>query len=43
MDIDEFTARSERIKARLYRTALLYVGSEALALDAVSEAVYRGS
>jgi RNA polymerase sigma-70 factor (ECF subfamily) len=42
MDIDEFTARSELIKARLYRTALLYVGSESLALDAVSEAVYKG-
>jgi RNA polymerase sigma-70 factor (ECF subfamily) len=30
------------VKDRLYRTALLYLGSEAMALDAVDEAVYRG-
>lgn len=29
-------------KERLYRTALLYLGGEAAALDAVDEAVYRG-
>ena len=42
MDKDEFAARTERIKARLYRTAFLYLGSESMALDAVGEAVYRG-
>lgn len=29
-------------KERLYRTALIYLGGEAAALDAVDEAVYRG-
>lgn len=42
MDVSEFTARTERLKNRLYRTALLYVGSESIALDAVDEAIYRG-
>jgi len=42
MDNNEFAARSEQIKARLYRTAFLYLGSESMALDAVGEAVYRG-
>ena len=42
MDKDEFAARTELIKARLYRTAFLYLGSESMALDAVGEAVYRG-
>ena len=37
-----FITRSERIKSRLYRTALLYLGSEHAALDAVDEAIYRG-
>jgi len=38
----EYAQRCEAVKARLYRTALLYLGSEALALDAVDEAVYKG-
>lgn len=38
MDQQEFATRAEAIKARLYRTAYLYLGSEADALDAVSEA-----
>lgn len=37
----EFAIRAEQIKARLYRTAYLYLGSEAIALDAVDEAVYK--
>lgn len=41
MDTQEFAARAEAIKARLYRTAYLYLGSEADALDAVDEAVYQ--
>ena len=32
----------EGLKGRLYRTAWLYLGSEACAVDAVDEAVYRG-
>lgn len=38
----EYVRRAEAIRSRLYRTALLYLGSEALAVDAVDEAVYRG-
>ena len=38
----EFAVRVEGMKARLYRTAYLYLGSEAIALDAVDEAVYKG-
>ncbi len=42
MTESEFIRRTEEIKKRMYRTALLYLGSEALALDAVDEAVYKG-
>lgn len=42
MDNTEFAARTERLKGRLYRVALLYLGSESPAADAVDEAVYRG-
>ena len=38
----EYIRRAEALKARLYRTALLYLGGEAQAVDAVDEAVYRG-
>ena len=38
----EFIRRAEGAKKRLYRTALLYLGSESMALDAVDEAVYKG-
>lgn len=38
----EFIRRAEGVKKRLYRTALLYLGSESMALDAVDEAVYKG-
>ena len=38
----EYISRAEACKAQLYRTALLYLGSESAALDAVDEAVYRG-
>ena len=41
MDYDEFTGRVEAVKARLYRAAYLYLGSEADALEAVDEAVYQ--
>ncbi len=41
MDHQEFAARVEAIRVRLYRTAYLYVGSEADALEAVDEAVYQ--
>ena len=42
VDKHEYADRVEQIKARLYRIALLHSGNEAIALDAVSEAVYRG-
>ena len=38
----EYIRAAENIKKRLYRTALLYLGSESMALDAVDEAVYKG-
>ena len=41
MDPETFAARTEAVKARLYRMAYLYLGSEADALEAVDEAVYQ--
>ncbi len=41
MNREEFAARVEAVKARLYRTAYLYLGCEADALDAVDETVYQ--
>ena len=41
MDRQEFVRRTDAVKARLYRTAYLYLGSEADALEAVDEAVYQ--
>lgn len=41
MDKDEFAKRTEGLRTRLYRTAYLYLGSEADALEAVDEAVYQ--
>ncbi len=41
MNKDEFGKRIENIRLRLYKTALLYLGSEALAMDAVDETVYK--
>ena len=42
MDENTYAERVELVKSRLYRTALMFMGSEAAALDAVDEAVYRG-
>ena len=41
MNLEEFVARTEAVRGRLYRTAYLYLGSEADALEAVDEAVYK--
>lgn len=41
MNNEEFGKRIENIRLRLYKTALLYLGSEAFALDVVDEAVYK--
>ena len=42
MTEQEFIQQAEGLKGRLYRTAWLYLGSEACAVDAVDEAVYKG-
>ncbi len=42
MKQQEFARRLEPLRLRLYKTALLYLGSESMALDAVDEAVYKG-
>ncbi len=41
MNNEEFAKRVEAVRTKLYRTALTYLGSEALAMDAVDEAVYK--
>ena len=41
MNNEEFAKRVESVRTKLYKTALTYLGSEALALDAVDEAVYK--
>ena len=41
MDHEEFAVRVDAVKARLYKTAYLYLGNEADALEAVDEAVYQ--
>lgn len=41
MDREEFAERTEAVKGRLYRTAYLYLGSEADALEAVDEAIFK--
>lgn len=41
MEQNEFTERIEAVKLRLYRTAFLYLGREADALEAVDETVYQ--
>ena len=41
MDMETFAKRVEAMRPRLYRTAFCYLGSEAMAMDAVDEAVYR--
>jgi len=42
MNKSDFADKAEHIKGRLYRTAFLYLCSEAMAMDAVDEAIYRG-
>lgn len=41
MTKEEFALHIEEIKYKLYRTALLYLGNETLAADAVDESVYK--
>lgn len=42
MNQKEFALRCEKIYTKLYRTALGWLGSEAMAADALGEAVYKG-
>ena len=42
MTESEYLDRAESLRDRLYRTALLTLGSESAAVDAVDEAVYKG-
>ena len=42
MDEKTFAARLAPLRLRLYKTAVLYLDSESLAIDAVDEAVYKG-
>lgn len=42
MSENEFAERAQALRGRLYCTAYLVLGSEAAALDAVDEAVFRG-
>lgn len=41
MNEREFASRAERLRARLYCCALMYMGNEHDALDALDEAVYK--
>ena len=41
MTNEEFAKRVESVRTKLYKTALTYLGSETLAMDAVDEAVYK--
>ncbi len=38
---EEFAKRVESVRSKLYKTALTYLSSESLAMDAVDEAVYK--
>ena len=42
MTEQDYIQRSEALKGRLYRAAVLTLGSESAAVDAVDEAVYKG-
>lgn len=41
MKQEEFAQRIELVRVKLYKTAMLYLGNEADALEAVDEAVYK--
>lgn len=41
MNGEQFERKIEQVRLKLYKTALLYLGSKALAQDAVDEAVYK--
>ena len=42
MEMNEYASRVEALQNRLFRTAVLYLGSQSDAEEALDEAVYRG-
>ena len=42
MNKNEYAQRAELIKSKLYRMAIFHLGNEEMAVDAVSETIYRG-
>ena len=42
MEMNEYANRVEALQNRLFRTAVLYLGSQSDAEEALDEAVYRG-
>lgn len=42
MNRDEFSQRVEMLRPRLYKTAIMYLGNESMAQDALGEAIYKG-
>lgn len=42
MNEQQYMDAAQALKVRLYRTALLYLGSSSAAVDAVDEAIYKG-
>ncbi len=42
MNMEEYAQRIEALRPKLYRTAYGYFGNEAMAIDVLDEAVYRG-
>ncbi len=41
MNKEDFASRVEFIRMKLYKTALLYMGNETLAIDVLDEAIYK--
>ncbi len=41
MNDEEFAKRINSIRGKLYKTAILYLGNETMAIDALDEAVYK--
>lgn len=41
MTNEEFTTRVDAAKQKLYKTAMLYVGSHSVAMDVLDEAIYK--
>lgn len=42
MQEKEFAQRAQKIRGKLYKTAVLYLGSHSQAVDALDEAIYKG-